>query len=339
MANLYVILLPQMDEHRNLGYMIKIGYSKSLEESRMKYGYNRYHRTVEVLHLYEGDFTLDDEMKLKQYFKDYVLFGREYLKYCQEVLDFFKTYDTTEKLKNKLSTLTIVCNIRYPVCPWLVDYIIKFCYSNLDEVSRQNKRGEIVESLRYSRSNKQVENACSIYGIKKEDVVNYINSKSNIKDINNKIKVLAEEFLNITETVKRLMFIVDFEKRGLTEDELIEFFQLIPDKYKEYYDFLGFEGIRACKYQETYIKRRIECLCINIQRIDLVRKEIYRLFTVGYRYSKSDIKSTLKNAYERVGYQKTAKASDLEEYFVVKDTKLQDDTKKWVNGFEILSKK
>jgi hypothetical protein len=60
MANLYVILLPQMDEHRNLGYMIKIGYSKSLKESRMKYGYGQYHRTVEVLHLYEGDFTLKD---------------------------------------------------------------------------------------------------------------------------------------------------------------------------------------------------------------------------------------------------------------------------------------
>ena len=70
-----------------------------------------------------------------------------------------------------------------------------------------------------------------------------------------------------------------------------------------------------------------------------LKNEIYRLFTVGYRYSKSDIKSTLKNAYERVGYQKTAKASDLEEYFIVKDTKLQDETKKWVNGFELLEKK
>jgi hypothetical protein len=69
MTNLYVILLPQMDEKRKLGYMVKIGYSKDFKESRNKYGYGQYHRTVEVLHLYEGDFTLDDELKLKQYFK------------------------------------------------------------------------------------------------------------------------------------------------------------------------------------------------------------------------------------------------------------------------------
>ena len=92
MTNLYVILLPQMDEKRNLGYMVKIGYSKNFKESRNKFGYGQYHRTVEVLHLYEGDFTLDDESKLKQYFKDCILFGREYLEYCPKVIDFFDVF-------------------------------------------------------------------------------------------------------------------------------------------------------------------------------------------------------------------------------------------------------
>ena len=103
---LYVILLPQMDEELNLGYMIKFGYSKDFED-RMKTGYNAYHRFVKVLHLYEGDFTREDESKVKQYFRenDLVLFGDEYMKYCSEVLEFFNTYNTSEKLRDKINTI------------------------------------------------------------------------------------------------------------------------------------------------------------------------------------------------------------------------------------------
>jgi hypothetical protein len=173
-------------------------------------------------------------------------------------------------------------------------------------------------------------------------VIGSINEKNLIGNVRKEITDLAERFSEITDMVKRWMFIAALEndpELNITEDELRVFFSLIPGYYVDKFNVLGFEGIRACKYQDTYIKRRVEELCGNSQKGDRIKEEIYRLFTVGYRYSKSDIKSTLKNAYERVGYQKTAKASDLEEYFVVKDTKLQDETKKWVNGFELLEKK
>jgi len=172
-------------------------------------------------------------------------------------------------------------------------------------------------------------------------VIGSMHEKSLVGEIRNDIMGLAKEFTNITDMVKRLMFIVSLGEgeKKLTDDELKVFFNLIPDKYREYYDLLGFEGIKACKYQETYIKRRMEGLYGNSKKGDQLREEIYRLFQVGYKYSKSDIKTTLKNVYERIGYQKTAKASDLEEYYVIKDTKLQDSTGKWVNGFEIQGKK
>ena len=66
-----------------------------------------------------------------------------------------------------------------------------------------------------------------------------------------------------------------------------------------------------------------------------MKEEMYRLFRVGNRYTKADIKTTLKNLYERIGYQKTAKATDLEEYFDLK--KIYTSDKK--NGFELLGKK
>ena len=337
MANLYVILLPQMDEKRKLGYMIKIGYSKDFKESRIKYGYGQYHRTVEVLHLYEGNFTLDDESKLKQYFKDHVLFGREYLEFCPEVIDFFDTYDTSEKLMNKLSTLTIKSSRKYPVCPWLIDYILQEHYKELDISSKQQKRDEIIESLKNYSPKKQISNACSIYGLIEDNVKKYIESKTNLENIDNNIRKISIEFNNLKDEVIKLKFIVNLGegRNKLTEDELIAFFSYVPNKYKGYYDVLGFEGIKACKCQESYIKRKIDSLCGNSQKEDQLKEEIYKLFVVGKRYIKADIKSTLKILYERLGYQKTAKASDLEQYFEVKGI-LTSDKK---NGFELLGKK
>jgi hypothetical protein len=149
------------------------------------------------------------------------------------------------------------------------------------------------------------------------------------------IKDLAVEFLKITNTEVRLQFIVNFENEDFTEDELNAFFSLIPDKYKDYYKHLGFSGIRAHRYNEAEIKRELEKLCGNSQKEDRLKEEIYRLFKVGNRYTKADIKTTLKNLYERLGYQKTAKATDLESYYNMKSI-LTSDKK---HGFEIQGKK
>jgi plasmid replication initiation protein len=72
---------------------------------------------------------------------------------------------------------------------------------------------------------------------------------------------------------------------------------------------------------------------------DDVIAEIYKMFKVGQRYTKSDIKDSLNNLYQRLGYQKKAKATDLELYYIMKYVKFQDSANKWVNGFEIIGKR
>ena len=72
---------------------------------------------------------------------------------------------------------------------------------------------------------------------------------------------------------------------------------------------------------------------------DDVISEIYKMFKVGQRYTKSDIKDSLNNLYQRLGYQKKAKATDLELYYIMKYVKFQDSTNKWVNGFELIGKR
>ena len=73
----------------------------------MKTGYSAYYgeKGYQVLHIYNGDFTKRDEDIIKQHLKDYCLFGREWFKCCQEVLEFFNTYDTPEKLRARIDQL------------------------------------------------------------------------------------------------------------------------------------------------------------------------------------------------------------------------------------------
>jgi hypothetical protein len=167
-------------------------------------------------------------------------------------------------------------------------------------------------------------------------VFNAVADKGLAGNIEKPIKELAAEFNNINDEVTKLRFIVNLGDEDLTKEELNSFFSLIPDnKYFNYYDILGFDGIKACKCQESYVKRKIDDIKGNSMMDRNVKEEIYRLFKVGNRYVKSDIKSTLKLLYDRLGYQKAAKASDLEQYFEVKGI-LTSDKKA---GFELLSKK
>jgi hypothetical protein len=166
-------------------------------------------------------------------------------------------------------------------------------------------------------------------------VFNAVEEKGMAGDIEKPIQDLALEFNNLKDEVIKLRFIVNLGDENLTRDELLSFFSLIPNKYFDYYDILGFDGIKACKCQESYVKRKIDEIKGNSMIDRDIKEEIYRLFKVGNRYTKADIKTTLKLLYERLGYQKTAKANDLEQYFEVKGI-LTPDKKA---GFELLDKK
>ena len=138
------------------------------------------------------------------------------------------------------------------------------------------------------------------------------------------------------DTTEKLKMLVDLENiEGITEKDISSFLELIPPKFKEYYVIMGPKFIYAFSCKEADIKREWAKLKSNEGVKDNVSSEIYKIFEVGKRYVKADIKETLKGLYKRLGYQKTAKASDLEEYFEVKGI-LTSDKK---HGFEILGKR
>ena len=134
--------------------------------------------------------------------------------------------------------------------------------------------------------------------------------------------------------------LVDLENiDGITEKDISSFLELIQPKYKEYYLVMGPKFIKQFSCKEAEIKREWAKLKSNDGVKDKIDQEIYRTFEVGKRYTKSGIKDTLNKLYEKLGYKKKAKSTDIDLYFEVKVVKFQDSAGKWVNGFELLEKK
>ena len=160
-----------------------------------------------------------------------------------------------------------------------------------------------------------------------------------IDSIKDEVIKIAEDFNSLSNSVEKYKLLVKFgERKDINDKDLNSFFQLIPDKYKEYYTVLGPERIRANSYREIDLKK--EWQNKNIQHNPKIEESIYNLFLVGSRYSKDSIKTALKKLYQEEGYQRTAKATDLELYFGLKSVKFMDPVLgKWVNGFEILYKR
>ena len=71
-----------------------------------------------------------------------------------------------------------------------------------------------------------------------------------------------------------------------------------------------------------------------------IKGEVLSDFSIGSRYSKSEAKEKLGKIYTDLGYNKTPKANDLEQYFELKECKvLNSETGKRDAGFEIIKQK
>ena len=90
------------------------------------------------------------------------------------------------------------------------------------------------------------------------------------------------------------------------------------DKVKYFYITAGPDCCRANSYQP---KRISDSLGVKFFNKSDIAKEIYSVFKVGDNLPLSDIKEKIRDVYNRVGYNKTPKAKDIESFFNIKKTK------------------
>lgn len=160
----------------------------------------------------------------------------------------------------------------------------------------------------------------------------------NFDSIEGEVEQKVEEFNGIKRVNDKIRFLVNYSEDA-SKDNFNNILELIPGKYKDYFKIVGIDIIKAYGCEESKIKKAWMETVSNGEIKDDVMAEIYKMFKVGQRYTKSDIKDSLNNLYQRLGYQKKAKATDLELYYIMKYVKFQDSANKWVNGFEIIGKR
>ena len=337
---IYVILSAEIinKDPSNLGLILKIGYCRDDREKVRTATYLTENPTIKTLYTISGG-TEQDEKNLHHHFRKYLKYGNEWFSYNQEILDFFTTHTTKESLgeldlhlsqKKKLKA-------KQEKNTWLLNNINKYINPILNSLESINK-------LDYIR--------------KQEELVNKLNSLE-INEIDNYFKTAYPDIsfeiddYNIELSAEAKKIIKKFNKINGFNNKMRYLYSLSMSSVLAVQVFNNIQDTNYSKYYWTipanragtlgYIKKNLEIEYNSINREDVekipqkIKEKILKIFTVNSRYSKSAVKNILKDLYTELEYNKTPKASDLEEYFEIKECRvLNSDTGKRDAGFEII---
>lgn len=191
-------------------------------------------------------------------------------------------------------------------------------------------------------------------------VINYILTKEKyrkVEDINifDSVKNLfGVDILDYPEEIKECAnnFFNEYNKIGTRQKKLKFLCEKLPTfneqertcilgsiteiHFQEYIEILGLEECKAQAYNTSFLNKKLDILSFDKEKL---KGDIYNEFKVGQAYPNVYSKQKLGEIYSKNNFRATAKASDLREYFETKYGKVKDETGKWVNGFNILSKK
>ena len=210
----------------------------------------------------------------------------------------------------------------------------------LDDFSKCDSETDLYQLLGVDNEDELIKRKESLYSDKKRLILNIQALMNQFKQdhpdkLDSDTYRLLEEFENLSAFSDRMRLVCNNSGNSLL-------LQYIPDPFITYFNILGPKGCSAMgciKYKMTAECNRL----YNNQQIDL-SMEIYKRFELGKRYPLFDIKNFLSDLYNKMGYDATAKATDLIRYFDLKLIKMSildnnSGSKKIVKGYLILGKK
>ena len=152
------------------------------------------------------------------------------------------------------------------------------------------------------------------------DLTNFITDFEKLSTFYDKMRAICESNFN------------DLEKSIILEQ--------VPITFKTYYNLLGPITLKACGYNITNIRKKLEIDKSNKNNVDDLLKLVYSTFNIGEKYLLSNIKLILSDLYNKANYLASPKATDIEKYFEVKKFQITNkETGKRDNGYELLKKK
>ena len=333
---IYVILSAEIinKDPSNLGLILKIGYCRDDREKVRTATYLTENPTIKTLFTIPGG-TEQDEKNLHHHFRKYLKYGNEWFSYNQEILDFFTTHTTKESLlnldlhlsKKKLTELQKERDDKFLENKQKYINPILHSLENVNEIEYITKQEELVETLNklFLTSSDIDIYFRNIYPNVDFDTPEIIGSKAT------KILIEFENQLYFTGKMKYLYSLnmePDIAKQVLDN--------IYDTRFSKYYWTISASRAGSLNYQSGKLEEEYNSLMGFKTNENEIKEKILQTFLVDSRYLKSDIKETLRKIYEELGYSKTPKASDLEEYFEIKECKITNSLGKQDHGFRIV---
>lgn len=178
---------------------------------------------------------------------------------------------------------------------------------------------------------------------KKEKKLERQEEKERIKNLEQSLsKEEGEIYQAMSElnSYSKLKYLCELMSSGKNIFNLIPLaFQTHTEKFIKYFKVIGPIRIKALGYNIIKLNNELELAAFDPKELDRL---ICSEFSVGEIISLRNIKFKLKNIYSKCNYTRAPKATDLEDYFEIKEVylmELVDGKRKKSRGYEILSKK
>lgn len=300
-------------ENGNVIYY-KIGYTNDDNFERRMDLYKLHNPFCKVLYTISGA-TEDQERLIHAKFNDYLVYRREWFKNSVKILRFFDRHRTKESLDNEFKLLDLSYFIKGPDGKLTDKYLnlrkeVKmliniYCTKQL---TKDNSR-EIAKEYRTLKDKYIPMLGKTIFSIEMFEECFSEGDLSSITDtIGDTEKEFIEEFNSLPKFCDKMKFLCE---SNFSENEICVILDQIPLTYKKYYQTLGPDRCRANGYNITDLKKECDDLFVVVD----VKEAIYKNFNEGDKYSLKELKEKLRVLYENIGYNKTPKAVDINNYF------------------------
>ena len=286
--------------------LLKIGFTEGLVE-RLK-AYKTHTPDFELLKTREGDQELEQD--LHYYFKEFK-YNNEWLVFNQKIIDEF------DKVQPRKRSLT-----RFP------RRLARLVEKELKEFNLSDPGRDRTCYLRF-RSDHLI--------TKEDEIKGFVESfREYINRIPDNVLDFLNEFYKL-KTCNKLKFLCIHDNFKFSNDEWEIALSEIPEFYRNVYIEVGPERCKALGYNYSRAKAEYETKFFDV---NLIKKEIFASFPIGLRITNKEKKSKLRDIYRKLGYKKTPKATDLGNYFELRETKVKDlSSGNFTRGIKILKLK
>ena len=323
--------------------ILKIGYTNDEEsdinKNKRLMTYRSYYGSSMKLLKIIPNATEEQEKKLHYKFKDYLIEGNEWYFYEKGIIYYLNSV-TLEELDNLPQTPLMVERdliITKTITRDILSYVLDF--ENLD-----NYLEKIIDHIGILNLNEQsildylVERDINVsdYLIHKERVESKVYTDD--LELNKEIINFFEGYDRLTHMGDKLRYLCEFSKKS--PKILIDFIlENLPkgNEIKISYLKLGPNRLYELGYNFTKIRKELGIVSFSPE---VLINTIYSNFHVGDKIQASEAKEKLANLYKSISYKKSPMATDLEEFFEVKECKIpiidENGNKKRARGCELI---